>query len=128
MYKTNPLAGTPDIVISAKVQEYFSLEMGFLKLDSDRGVVLFHLNQVWTEGLNAVPYRIVQDIILPEYLPVGSAVMVNMRKLQASQGSALKYQATLVWPRRIDEETTGKLLPTSACMNHMRRGSAWSMN
>jgi len=118
LYKTNPLAGTPDFVVSAKVQEYFSLEMGFLKLDSgDRGVVLFHLNQVWTEGgLNAVPYRNDQDIILPEYLPIGSSVMVNMRKLQASQGSALKYQATLVWPRKIDEEITGKLLPAYLSM------------
>jgi hypothetical protein len=56
LYKTNPLTGTPDCVMSAKIQEYFSLEMGFLKLDSgDHGVVLFHLNQVWTEGLNAAP-------------------------------------------------------------------------
>merc|ERR1719312_1084406 len=112
LFKTNPLAGTPDFVVSAKVQEYFSFEMGFLKLDSgDRGVVLFHLNQIWTGGDNAVPYKDIQDMVLSEFLPVGSSVMVNMRKLQASPASDLKYQATLVWPRKVDDDTTGQLLP-----------------
>ena len=44
----------------------------------DRGVVLFHLNQVWTGGDSAVPYKDMQDMVLPEFLPVGSMVMVNM--------------------------------------------------
>ena len=45
--RTNPFAGESDKGESGVVVEYFSQEMGFVKLDSEDGlVVLFHLNQV----------------------------------------------------------------------------------
>ena len=45
--RTNPLAGESEKGESGVVVEYFSNEMGFVKLDSEDGlVVLFHLNQV----------------------------------------------------------------------------------
>ena len=45
--RTNPLAGESEKGESGVVVEYFSQEMGFVKLDSEDGlVVLFHLNQV----------------------------------------------------------------------------------
>jgi len=101
---TNPLAGASDCVVSAKVQEYFSLEMGFLQLDSgDRGVVMFHLDQVWTDGSNKVLYKTVQDQILLTYLPIGSSVLVNLRRIPASNHSSLRYQATLVMRKQLEE-------------------------
>ena len=45
--RTNPLAGESEKGESGVVVEYFSQEMGFVKLDSEDGlVVIFHLNQV----------------------------------------------------------------------------------
>ena len=49
--RTNPLAGESEKGESGVVVEYFSQEMGFVKLDSEDGlVVLFHLNQVIING------------------------------------------------------------------------------
>ena len=51
--RTNPLAGESEKGESGVVVEYFSQEMGFVKLDSEDGlVVLFHLNQVIMITLN----------------------------------------------------------------------------
>jgi len=109
-FLTNPLAGAPDCVVSAKVQEYFCQEMGFLQLDSgDRGVVLFHLNQVWTEGDKKVLYKTVQDKILQTYIPIGSSVMVNLKKLPASPTSSLRYQATLVTKKQPDDSLSQRI-------------------
>ena len=72
---TNPLAGTPDHALPAKVEEYLSLEVGVLRLDGgDRGSVLFHLAQVWTGGEEAVPLTSVISRLLTTCLPLGSQV------------------------------------------------------
>ena len=87
--------------------------MGFLKIEGgDGGVVLFHLNQVWVQNdqMCYVPLWMVQKGILERsYLKVGTAVMVNLRKLPAHQNSQLYYQATIVW-KADSERSTSKLL------------------
>ena len=108
---TNPLAGTPDHALPAKVEEYLSLEVGVLRLDGgDRGSVLFHLAQVWTGGDTAVPVVAVQSRLLRENLPVGCSVLVNTRKLPSRPGSSLRYQALCVWPYE-DADQSEALLP-----------------
>ena len=112
--RTNPLSGVPDTAVSARVAEYLSQEVGLLHLEGgDGGAVLFHLNQVWDRNLilGTRLFRTVQEQPLKEFLPLGTAVLVNMRKLPVSAGSSLKYQATLLWKGTAETyETPQKLL------------------
>ena len=92
------------------VVEYFSREMGFIKLDLEEGnTVLFHLAQVWERKAGSTaPYKSVQSQALAHHLPLGTAVMVGYRRLPAKDVSALKYQATVVWklqPEEVPEDT-----------------------
>ena len=83
-HRINPLLGTPDFALPARVAEYLSTETGVLKLEQgSRDFVLFHLNQVWTGGEDAVPLAGVINRLLSDCLPVGSPVMVNMRPIPA---------------------------------------------
>ena len=45
-YQADPLLGLKESLQPGEVEEYFSPEMGLLRLDTGRAV-LFHLNQVW---------------------------------------------------------------------------------
>ena len=112
--RTNPLSGAADMAVSARVAEYLSQEVGLLHLEGgDGGAVLFHLNQVWDRNLIAGTklFRTVQEKPLKEFLPLGTAVLVNMQKLPVSAGSSLKYQATLLWKGAEETyETPQKLL------------------
>ena len=113
-FRTNPLSGAADMAVSARVAEYLSQEVGLLHLEGgDGGAVLFHLNQVWDRNLisGTKLFRTVQEKPLKEFLPLGTAVLVNMRKLPVSAGSSLKYQATLLWKGAEETyETPQKLL------------------
>ena len=83
-HQINPLLGTPDFALPARVAEYLSTETGVLKLDQgSKEFVLFHLNQVWTGGEDAVPLAGIINRLLSDCLPVGSPVMVNMRPIPA---------------------------------------------
>ena len=73
--------------------------------------VLFHINQVWTGGAEAVPLASVITRLLSQCLPPGAPVMVNMRPLPNSQGSKLRYQATCLWPFLSDGPQSDQLLP-----------------
>ena len=73
--------------------------------------VLFHVNQVWTGGENAVPLVSCINRLLSQCLPVGAPVMVNFRPLPASLGSKLKYQATCLWPYLSEGAQNDQLLP-----------------
>ena len=112
--RTDPLSGAADTAVSARVAEYLSQEVGVLHVEGgDGGAVLFHLNQVWDRNLIAGTklFRTVQEKPLKEFLPLGTAVLVNMRKLPVSAGSSLKYQATLLWKGTAETyETPQKLL------------------
>ena len=98
-FRTNPLAGQTDTAVSGRVVEYFSRDMGFVKLDIEDGnVVMFHLNQVWQREAGAtVPLQTVQGLALQSHLPLGSQVMVAYRRLPAQEVSALRYQASVLW-------------------------------
>ena len=91
------------------VVEYFSNEMGFVKLDSEDGlVVLFHLNQVmiptrshdyhhdhhqmWEErDKRMVLLKDVQEEPLHSLLPLGSPVILVYRRLPANNVSAFRW-------------------------------------
>ena len=83
-YQADPLLGLQGSLMRGEVVEYFSPEMGLVKLDTGR-TVLFHLNQVWTGGEDAVPLAGIINRLLSDCLPVGSPVMVNMRPIPARQ-------------------------------------------
>ena len=72
---------------------------------------MFHVNQVWTGGENAVPLVSCINRLLSQCLPVGAPVMVNFRPLPASLGSKLKYQATCLWPYLSEGAQNDQLLP-----------------
>ena len=112
--RTDPLSRASDTAVSARVAEYLSQEVGLLHLEGgDGGAVLFHLNQVWDRNFIAGTelFRTVQEKPLKEFLPLGTAVLVNMWKLPVSAGSSLKYQATLLWKGAAETyETPQKLL------------------
>ena len=112
--RTDPLSGAADMAVSARVAEYLSQEVGLLHLEGgDGGAVLFHLNQVWDRNLakGTRLFRTVQEQPLKEFLPLGTGVLVNMRKLPVSAGSSLEYQATLLWKGTEETyETPQKLL------------------
>ena len=83
-HRINPLLGTPDYALPARVAEFLSTETGLLRLEKgSKASVLFHLNQVWTGGEDAVPLAGVINRLLSDCLPVGSPVMVNMRPIPA---------------------------------------------
>ena len=106
--RTNPLAGESEKGESGVVVEYFSQEMGFVKLDSEDGlVVLFHLNQVmisirshgfhdhhhqmWEEkDKRMVLLKDVQEEPLHSLLPLGSPVILAYRRLPAHNVSAFR--------------------------------------
>ena len=109
--RTNPLAGESEKAESGVVVEYFSQEMGFVKLDSEDGlVVLFHLNQVmmitfmadhnhhhdhlqiWEEKeKRMVLLKEVLEEPLHNLLPLGSPVMLVHRRLPAHNVSAFRW-------------------------------------
>ena len=74
------------------VVEYFSNEMGFVKLDSEDGlVVLFHLNQMWEQKDNKmVMLKEVLDEPLQSLLPLGAPVVLTYRRLPAHNVSAFR--------------------------------------
>ena len=120
-HRVNPLLGTLDYALPGRVAEYLSFEAGVVKLEEASGAfVLFHLNQVWTGGDEAVPLSSVINRQLSECLPVGSSVMVNMRPIAASLGSKLTHQATCVWPFLCDG-------PQSSCLppQYIQRYTPW---
>ena len=83
-HRINPLLGTLDYALPGRVAEYLSTETGVLKLEqSSKAFVLFHLNQVWTGGEDAVPLSGIINRLLSDCLPVGSPVMINMRPIPA---------------------------------------------
>ena len=83
-HRINPLLGTLDYALPGRVAEYLSTETGVLKLEQgSKAFVLFHLNQVWTGGEDAVPLAGIINRLLSDCLPVGSPVMVNMRPIPA---------------------------------------------
>ena len=111
--RTNPLAGESEKGESGVVVEYFSQEMGFVKLDSEDGlVVLFHLNQVvitdrslgfqnhhhnyrqmWEQkDSQMVLLKDVQEEPLHSLLPLGSPVMLVYRRLPAHNVSAFRWE------------------------------------
>jgi len=111
-HQMNPLLGAPDMAVPARVVEYLTQEIGILKLDhGSKASVLFHINQVWTGGEEAVPLASVISRLLTTCLPLGSQVMVNMRPLPSSQGSKLRYQAACLWPYLSDGPQSDQLLP-----------------
>ena len=65
------------------VKTYLSPEMGLIQLRESGRTVLFHLNQVWSGGEDAVPLAGIINRLLSDCLPVGSPVMVNMRPIPA---------------------------------------------
>ena len=77
--RTNPLAGESEKGESGVIVEYFSNEMGFVKLDSEDGlVVLFHLNQMWEQKDNKmVMLKEVLDEPLQSLLPLGAPVVLR---------------------------------------------------
>ena len=103
------MAGESEKGESGVVVEYFSQEMGFVKLDSEDGlVVLFHLNQVvitneslgfhnhhrqmWEEkDKQMVLLKDVQEEPLHSLLPLGSPVMLVYRRLPAHNVSAFRW-------------------------------------
>ena len=107
--RTNPLAGESDKGEAGVVVEYFSNEMGFVKLDSEDGlVVLFHLNQVglktlsptssppqmWEQKDNKmVMLKDVLDEPLQSLLPLGAPVVLTYRRLPAHNVSAFRWPA-----------------------------------
>ena len=48
-FRSNPLCGAPDLMMAGVVKEYFSLEVGFILLESGE-TVLFNLDQVWDDS------------------------------------------------------------------------------
>ena len=66
------MAGESEKGESGVIVEYFSNEMGFVKLDSEDGlVVLFHLNQMWEQKDNKmVMLKDVLDEPLQSLLPL----------------------------------------------------------
>ena len=93
--RTNPLAGESDKGEAGVVVEYFSNEMGFVKLDSEDGlVVLFHLNQMWEQKDNKmVMLKDVLDEPLQSLLPLGAPVVLTYRRLPAHNVSAFRWPA-----------------------------------
>ena len=93
--RTNPLAGESEKGESGVVVEYFSNEMGFVKLDSEDGlVVLFHLNQTWKQKDNKmVMLKDVLDEPLQSLLPLGAPVVLTYRRLPAHNVSAFRWPA-----------------------------------
>ena len=101
------MAGESEKAESGVVVEYFSQEMGFVKLDSEDGlVVLFHLNQVmitdhnhhhdhlqiWEEKeKRMVLLKEVLEEPLHNLLPLGSPVMLVHRRLLAHNVSAFRW-------------------------------------
>ena len=77
------------------IVEYFSNEMGFVKLDSEDGlVVLFHLNQMWEQKDNKmVMLKEVLDEPLQSLLPLGAPVVLTHRRLPAHNVSAFRWPA-----------------------------------
>ena len=77
------------------VHEYVSYESGVIRLvGKDNGVVLFHLDQVWTfdDGKWILLKDIIKKPLQRDYLPVGSLVSLSVRKLPCSANSQLRYQ------------------------------------
>jgi len=101
----NPFPSMSVVTVEAKVHEYFSLDVGFLKLcEGDSGVVLFHSNQVmvpasahgkgWTR-LKESSRR--ESKTMAEHLPLGMSVLVVVSQLPCHGCSQLRYQAQVVY-------------------------------
>ena len=86
------MAGESEKAESGVIVEYFSNEMGFVKLDSEDGlVVLFHLNQMWEQKDNKmVMLKDVLDEPLQSLLPLGAPVVLTYRRLPAHNVSAFR--------------------------------------
>ena len=83
--------------VRGTVQEWLSHEVGLVRLE-DGGVALFHVAQVWTLGSTWLPFTSV--LSLPpslDYLAVGTAVSLAVRRLAASPNSDLAWQALVLW-------------------------------
>ena len=106
------MAGESEKGESGVIVEYFSNEMGFVKLDSEDGlVVLFHLNQVglktisppspsppqmWEQKDNKmVMLKEVLDEPLQSLLPLGAPVVLTYRRLPAHNVSAFRWPACI---------------------------------
>ena len=89
------MAGESEKGESGVIVEYFSNEMGFVKLDSEDGlVVLFHLNQMWEQKDNKmVMLKEVLDEPLQSLLPLGAPVVLTYRRLPAHNVSAFRWPA-----------------------------------
>ena len=104
----NPFPDTKAIAVEAKVHEYFSLDVGFLKLCSgDTGVVLFHTNQVIIPKLNQSWTRLKHSLksenkTMIEHLPLGMTVQVVLYQIPCHGCSQLKYQAQAVYKQAFE--------------------------
>ena len=89
------MAGESEKGESGVIVEYFSNEMGFVKLDSEDGlVVLFHLSQMWEQKDNKmVMLKEVLDEPLQSLLPLGAPVVLTYRRLPAHNVSAFRWPA-----------------------------------
>ena len=81
--------------LNGTVQEYVTYELGLIRLmGQNGGVVLFHLDQVWIyEDSGWTLFKdVMKSPLSVDYLPVGTAVSVSVRKLPCSENSHLRYQ------------------------------------
>ena len=80
------------------VHEYCSEEVGLVKVDDNSkegGVALFHFCQVWDGPCELS--KIDQDQLLRTLYPVGTKVVLIVRKIPCIRHSELRYQAVGVW-------------------------------
>ena len=97
----NPFPDLKTVMVEAKVHEYFSLDVGFLKLSaSDTAVVLFHTNQViipgksWTRLKHSLQ---LENKTMMEHLPLGMTVQVVLYQIPCHDCSQLRYQAQAIY-------------------------------
>ena len=88
--------------VTGSVKEYFSDEVGFIRLKNSNEVVLFHLNEIWVKKEGWELFKDKQTQMLQTSLPVGSQVTFTARQIPFSRASQLRYQAIAAWPSTTD--------------------------
>ena len=88
--------------VKGTVKEYFSDEVGFIRLKNSDEVVLFHLNEIWVKKEEWKLFKDKQTQMLQTSLPVGSQVTFTARQIPFSRSSQLRYQAIAAWSSTSD--------------------------
>ena len=100
-------ASTALKTVEGKIQEYFSLDVGFAKLTdtTEEATVLFHLNQVYVPKKYGKHWTRKTDfddgssLTLTQQFPVGTTVSLILAPLPCHINSQLRYQAAALYKK-----------------------------